>query len=108
MSKIRRWTVMSGAVVALMGFYLAHGAAPSEPPLRGTVTAPDGKALEGVAVSARRAEGTTVTTTVYTSRDGSYFFPPLTAPQQDGRYNVWAQAVGFEAGRSETNLSAGK
>ncbi len=107
MLKVSQWAQMSCAIIALMGFSLAQGATWSAPPLRGSVTSSDGKALEGVAVSAR-AEGTTVTTTVYSDRDGNYFFPPLTPPQQAGHYKVWAQAVGFEAGRSETNLSAGK
>ncbi len=107
MSKVARWILMLSAVVALMGVTLAQGSTPPESAMRGRVTSSDGKPLEGVPVSAR-AEGQTVTTAVYTDRDGRYFFPPLAPPQQDGQYKVWSQAVGFELNKTETRLSAGK
>jgi hypothetical protein len=77
MLKVKGWVLLFGALIALMGFYIARGATATESSLRGTVTSADGKALEGVAVSARAAGATTVTTTVYTGRDGKYFFPRL-------------------------------
>ncbi len=58
--------------------------------------------------SRRAPKSQTVTTAVYTDREGKYFFPPLTPPQKDGQYKVWAQAVGFELNQTETRLSAGK
>lgn len=71
--------------------------------LMGTVKSSDGKLMEGVAVSAR-AEGSTYTTSVYTDRNGEYFFPPL----DGGQYKVWAQAVGFEQDRAGLTIVAGK
>ena len=70
--------------------------------LSGTVKSSDGKALEGVGVSARAA-GETFTTTVYTDESGRYLFPALNS----GQYKVWAQAVGFEASKAEAGLSGG-
>ncbi len=91
------------ALIFLFGLSCAQAASPSLPSLRGSVQSMDGKPLEGVAISAR-ADGSTFTTSVYTGRDGGYFFPPL----ENGRYQVWAQAVGFEAGRATTKLSVDK
>src|SRR4029077_13981308 len=71
--------------------------------LMGTVKSSDGKPLEGVTVSAR-ANDKTFTTTVYTSTDGQYVFPPL----DDGHYRISAQAVGFELLRVEQTVSSGK
>ncbi len=69
--------------------------------LTGMVRAATGETLEGVTVSAR-TDGKTFTTSVFTDEQGNYFFPPL----EKGTYRVWAQAVGFEAGRAEVNLDA--
>jgi Carboxypeptidase regulatory-like domain len=71
--------------------------------LTGTVKGADGKAMEGVAVSAR-AEGTTITTSVWTNENGAYAFPALDA----GRYRVWAQAVGFDRPVAEAAIAPGK
>lgn len=71
--------------------------------LAGAVKSPDGKLLEGVAVSARASEKT-FTTSVYTGRNGEYFFPAL----DEGQYTVWAHAVGFETGGAQVKISAGK
>ena len=59
--------------------------------LTGTVKGPDGKPMEGVGVSAK-GQGASITTSVWTNRNGAYAFPALEA----GRYRVWAQAVGFD------------
>ncbi len=69
--------------------------------LSGAITAQSGQKLEGVTVSAKR-EGSTITTSVYTDTSGHYFFPPLPA----GQYRVWAQALGFETGKSSLELAA--
>ena len=69
MSKVNLWALIPIAVVVLMGLSPAQGPSPSKTSLRGTVKSSDGKPLEGVTVSAR-ADGKTITTTVYTDRAG--------------------------------------
>jgi streptogramin lyase len=71
--------------------------------LAGAITSASGQKLEGVTVSAKR-DGTTITTSVYTDQDGNYYFPPLA----DGKYQVWAQALGFETAKGAVDLSAVK
>jgi virginiamycin B lyase len=75
-------------------------AAPAARGLSGTVKSSEGKALEGVGVSARNA-GETFTTTVYTDQGGRYTFPPISS----GQYKVWAQAVGFDLATTEVGLA---
>jgi streptogramin lyase len=60
--------------------------------LTGTVTSASGEKMEGVTVSARQF-GKTFTTSVFTDAAGEYYFPAL----ENGRYKVWAQAVGYGA-----------
>ena len=86
------------AVVSLLAAIPAHAA---DRLLSGTIVSPSGQQLEGVTVSAKR-EGSTITTSVYTDASGGYYFPPL----PEGRYRVWAQALGFERGTAEVELSA--
>jgi len=69
--------------------------------LSGKITSSGGEKMEGVTVSARAA-GSSMTTSVFTDADGEYYFPPLAA----GKYKVWAQAQGFNAGRAELSLTA--
>jgi virginiamycin B lyase len=71
--------------------------------LAGTVDSADHQPLEGVAVSAR-AQGSTITTSVWTNQRGEYYFPPLL----DGQYTIWAQAVGFERTQTEQALAASR
>ena len=71
--------------------------------LMGVVKSSEGKPMEGVAVSAR-ASDKRFTTSVYTDQAGQYFFPPLA----DGRYRMWAQAVGFDTARAELTIAPGK
>ena len=71
--------------------------------LSGRIAARSGQKLDGVTVSAKR-EGSTITTSVYTDAAGEYFFPPL----PDGRYRVWAQALGFERASGSVELSAAR
>jgi streptogramin lyase len=68
--------------------------------LTGTIRSVDGKAMEGVTVSAR-TEGSKITTSVFTDAEGVYVFPPLA----NGNYRVWAQAVGYSTGRAEAPLN---
>ena len=74
--------------------------AASDTVLFGTVKSASNQALEGVVVSARGA-GTTITTSVFTDEAGRYYFPHL----EPAQYRVWAQAVGFEAVRTELEIS---
>jgi streptogramin lyase len=67
--------------------------------LTGSVRSVSGEALEGVAVSGRAVDKT-FTTTVFTDGRGEYVFPQL----DGGQYKVWAQAVGYDAGRAELSL----
>ncbi|MBI4886084.1 MAG: carboxypeptidase regulatory-like domain-containing protein [Acidobacteria bacterium] len=71
--------------------------------IQGVVTSADGAPMEGVLVSARAADRS-FTTSVFTDRQGAYLFPSLDA----GQYKVWAQAVGFEAGRAEFALAGAR
>ncbi|HEY6259380.1 MAG TPA: carboxypeptidase regulatory-like domain-containing protein [Xanthobacteraceae bacterium] len=71
--------------------------------LSGSITTASGEKLNGVTVSAK-AEGSTITTTVFTDDAGNYYFPPLAA----GKYAVWAQALTFATAKSEVDLAAGK
>jgi streptogramin lyase len=67
--------------------------------LSGSVKSDAGAKLDGVTVSAR-AEGQTITTSVFTDDDGNYYFPRMAS----GKYRVWAQAEGFVAGKAEIGL----
>src|SRR5262249_41278768 len=69
--------------------------------LSGSVASAAGEPMGGVTVSAK-ADGTTITTTVFTDDGGRYYFPPLA----DGSYRVWAQALGFEQARAQVALAA--
>jgi streptogramin lyase len=71
--------------------------------LSGTIVSPSGQKLEGVTVSAKR-EGSTITTSAYTDASGGYYFPP----QAEGKYRVWAQALGFERSTTTVDLSAAR
>jgi streptogramin lyase len=71
--------------------------------LSGTISSAAGEKMGGVAVAAK-ADGTTITTSVYTDETGSYYFPPL----PPGKYRVWAQALSFETAKGEVEISANK
>lgn len=68
--------------------------------LTGTVKSTSGEKMAGVTVSAK-AEGQTITTSVFTDEEGNYFFPAA-AP---GKYNVWAQADRYETARAVVDSS---
>jgi streptogramin lyase len=71
--------------------------------LSGSVSSASGQKMSGVGVSAK-AEGGTMTTTVYTDEAGSYYFTPLPA----GKYRVWTQALGYRTAKSQVDLSANR
>jgi streptogramin lyase len=108
-------TTLSGLLltIAVPGLWVLSGAAaPGElqqaeraqrgavtSSLIGTAQAKDGNPLEGVVISAR-AVGKSYTTSVFSDAKGEYVFPPL----ESGRYDVWAQAVGFDTTRVEATI----
>ena len=49
-----------------------------------------------------KKEGSTITTNVYTDINGEYFFPAMA----DGKYQVWAQTLGFQTAKGAVDLSA--
>ncbi len=68
--------------------------------LTGTIRSTDGQVMEGVTVSAR-AEGSTITTSVFTDEEGVYVFPPM----EDEDYRIWAQTVGYSTAHAQAQLS---
>jgi streptogramin lyase len=81
---------------------LTH-AAPDGALLAGTVKSAAGARMSGVTVSAKM-ENTTITSSVFTDDEGSYYFPSMNG----GRYQVWAQADGFDTARSSVDLASTK
>ena len=71
--------------------------------LTGSVKSASGEKMAGVTVSAK-AEGATITTTVFTDEQGNYYFPAMEA----AKYDVWAQADTFETARGQVELSTTK
>jgi streptogramin lyase len=71
--------------------------------LSGAVATAAGQKLDGVTVSAKM-EGSNIATSVYTDAAGNYVFPPL----PEGKYRVWAQALGFEMQKSQVDLVANR
>jgi len=93
-------TIVLAAAASLA---LATGAHAADQLLSGAVASQSGQKLEGVTVSARLA-GSTIATSVYTDTAGNYYFPLL----KPGKYNVWAQALGFETAKSAVDLAASR
>jgi streptogramin lyase len=87
------------AIAAGLGSF-APSAAVADSILAGTITSASGDKMGGVTVSAK-AEGSPITTSVYTDEAGGYYFPPL----PDGKYRVWAQALTYQTAKSDLDLS---
>src|SRR5712672_2681682 len=100
MTNLRCQLLASVASVVLVG---AASTASADQLLTGSITSASGQKLEGVQVSAKR-EGATITTSVYTDQNGDYFFPSMA----DGKYQVWAQALGFHTAKDAVDLTATK
>src|SRR5262245_30245052 len=96
--KTARFT--SASVIAIAAGLGIPSAASADALLAGTITSASGEKMGGVTVSAK-AEGSTITTSVYTDEAGGYYFPPL----PDGKYRVWAQALTFQTAKSNVDLS---
>src|ERR1041384_2995420 len=91
--------VVTGAATALaagLAVFVPQAASAADALLSGTIASSAGEKLGGVSVWAK-AEGSLITTTVYTDEAGAYYFPPL--PQ--GKYKVWAQAISFETAKGD-------
>jgi streptogramin lyase len=91
---------MLGVATAVMFALSVWGAGDNL--LTGTVRSATGAPIEGVVVSAQ-VEGQPITTSVYTGKDGRYFFPALNG----GHYMLWAQAVGLERAEAPADLGSG-
>src|SRR5215475_3518854 len=101
MTQMRGKLLASVAALVVVGF--AATSASADQLLTGSVASAAGQKLEGVLVSAKK-DGSTITTSVYTDLNGDYFFPAMA----DGKYRVWAQALGFETSKGEVELTAPK
>jgi len=95
--------LLASAAAAVAGLGMTASAQAADQILYGSIASAAGQKLDGVVVSAKR-EGSTITTSVYTDATGNYYFPPMAA----GKYNVWAQALGFEQTKAQVDLSANK
>src|SRR6516225_10988040 len=100
MTHVRGQLLASVAGLVLVG---GVSAASADQLLTGAIASAAGQKLEGVLVSAKK-DGSTITTSVYTDLNGEYFFPAMA----DGKYQVWAQALGFETSKGEVELTATK
>ena len=89
-----------GVAISFVAAFLGT-AARADALLSGAVTSADGKPMGGVTVSAK-ADGATITTTVFTDAGGHYYFPPLPT----GQYRVWAQALSFATAKGAVDLAA--
>jgi streptogramin lyase len=101
---LRRPLTSAGALLALAlatTAFVPLEARAADQLLAGAVKSAAGETLGGVTVSAK-ADGSTITTTVYTDEAGRYYFPPMPA----GKYRVWAQALTFDTAKGEVDLSA--
>ncbi len=96
-----------GSAIAIAAVLVLHPqmarAASAHSLLTGMVKSESGSALAGVVVSAK-AEGKTITTSVFTDEQGNYFFPATLAKAQ---YRVWAQTEAYETARAQVTLADG-
>src|ERR1700719_4318755 len=105
MSRLSMVTSVSCLVVAAWLAGTGQLAAQAGPALAGKVTAGP-EALEGVLVSAKK-NGSTITTTVVSGKDGRYDFPA--GKLEPGAYSLRIRAVGYDLeGPSEISVTADK
>jgi Carboxypeptidase regulatory-like domain len=84
MRKAQGLRAIAGALAISLVAWISPCAA-ADVVLSGAIKSASGEAMGGVTVSAK-ADGRTITTTVFTDDVGNYYFPPLPA----GAYPVWA------------------
>ena len=105
MASMKRFWVVAAVVGVSLGPAIFATSARTAPPqqsgvlLIGSVKSDIGEKMAGVTVSAKGV-GQTITTSVFTDEAGDFYFPRLAT----GKYLVWAQAEGFDAGRAEVDL----
>jgi hypothetical protein len=99
MNQVQGRLLASVASLVVVGF--AATTACADQLLTGSIASAAGQKLEGVLVSAKK-DGSTITTSVYTDLNGDYFFPAMA----DGKYQVWAQTLGFQTAKGAVDLSA--
>ena len=100
MRKAQDLRVVAGALAISLAAWISPCAA-ADVVLSGAIKSASGEVMGGVTVSAK-ADGRTITTTVFTDDAGNYYFPPLPA----GAYRVWVQALGFEIAKAEIDSAA--
>ncbi|HEY7302029.1 MAG TPA: carboxypeptidase regulatory-like domain-containing protein [Xanthobacteraceae bacterium] len=88
------------SLFALAAASVASHPAHADALLTGSITSAAGEKMGGVAVSAK-AEGSPITTSVYTDESGAYYFPPL----PEGKYRVWAQAIKFQTAKADIEIN---
>jgi len=91
---------ISGAGLLIHAWHPSAKAAGNGALLTGNVKSAQGEKMAGVTVSAKMS-GSTITTSVFTDADGNFYFPSL----PEGNYRVWAQAVGYDRGLAEVNMT---
>ena len=87
--------------ISSLAALVPHTASAADALLAGTITSASGEKMGGVTVSAK-ADGASVTTTVFSDTSGHYYFPPL----PNGHYRVWAQALSFATAKGAADLAA--
>ncbi len=90
-SHVRKFSTAASALALAAALAWGAPAIAADAILSGQVKGPDGKPMGGVTVSAK-ADGSNITTTVFTDENGEYYLPPLPA----GNYRVRAQALTFD------------
>ena len=101
MTKTELLNRVAAAALIAAGVSMTGSLAHADAFLSGAVKGPAGEPMGGVTVSAK-AEGSTITTSVYTDEKGEYVFPALA----DGKYNVWAQAWTYDIAKGQVDLKA--
>src|SRR3984893_18395458 len=100
MRKAQGLAGVAGAIAISLAAWMPPAAA-ADVVLSGAVKSATGEAMGGVTVSAK-AEGQTITTTVFTDDAGNFYFPPLPA----GGYRLWAQALALPTAKAEIDSAA--
>ncbi len=105
--RLRSLYVVPMLAILLAGLFGAPNVfaqyAPGGAMLKGIAKSQDGKPMAGVTVTVR-GENKSFATSVFTDESGTYIFPRL----EKGKYNLWAQAVGFAEAKTTVNVADGQ
>jgi len=85
--------------ITLAATTFVSSAAYADALLTGAVTSSAGEKMGGVTVSAK-ADGSTITTSVFSDETGNYYFPSL----PNGKYRVWAQALTYQTANGNVEV----